>query len=142
MPFEDLAAFIRPGFDLPVLGRTYYVPPPNARDGMWLQALIDGVESVVLTAAVGAANKAVLSDEQERSAYQIALGAAYDEMADNDVPWPVLKHAGWTAWMYWTRGSAHAERYWSQFGEGLGKAPETTEGESTSSPPDGSPTEK
>ena len=135
MAFEDLAAFIRPGFDLPVLGRTYYVPPPNARDGAWLQALIDGVESVVLTSAVGKANKAVLSDEQERSAYEIALGDAYGEMVADDVPWPVLKHAGWTAWMYWTRGEAAAERYWSRFGAGQGKA-ETTE---TDSRTDGSP---
>ena len=126
MAFEDLAAFVRPGFDLPVLGRRYYIPPPNARDGAWLQALIDGVESVVLTAAIGAANKAVLSDEQERTAYQIALGSAYDEMVAAEVPWPVLKHAGWTAWMFWTRGASAAERYWSKFGESPGKA-ETTE---------------
>lgn len=144
MPFEDLAAFVRPGFDLPVLGRTYYVPPPNARDGAWLQALIDGVESMVLTSAVGAANKAVLlDDEQERTAYQIALGAAYQEMSDADVPWPVLKHAGWTAWMFWTRGQAAAERYWTQFGDGPGKAP-TTETDpgptSGATPPEGQST--
>lgn len=141
MPFEDLAAFVRPGFDLPVLGRSYYVPPPNARDGAWLQALIDGVESVVLTSAIGAANKAVLDDEQERTAYQIALGDAYQEMADAGVPWPVLKHAGWTAWMFWTRGQAAAERYWQHFGEGLGKA-ETTEsspGPTSGATPPGDP---
>lgn len=129
MPFEDLAAFVRPGFDLPVLGRTYYVPPPNARDGAWLQALIDGVESVVLTSAIGAANRAVLDDQQERTAYQIALGTAYQQMVDAEVPWPVLKHAGWTAWMFWTRGQMAAERYWQQFGDGPGKAETTAEGD-------------
>ncbi len=126
MPFDDLAAFVRPGFDLPVLGRTYYVPPPSAGDGLWLQALIDGVESVVLTSAIGAANRAVLDDEQERTAYQIALGDAYQEMSDAGVPWPVLKHAGWTAWMYWTRGKAVAEAYWVTFGDGPGKAKAAT----------------
>lgn len=145
MPFEDLAAFVRPGFDLPVLGRTYYIPPPNARDGAWLQALIDGVESVVLTAAIGAANKAVLSDEQERTAYQIALGSAYDEMVAAGVPWPVLKHAGWTAWMFWTRGQAAAERSWARFGEDPGKAetpdPAATSPTSGDTPPEGPSTQ-
>lgn len=141
MPFEDLAAFIRPGFDLPVLGRSYYIPPPNARDGQWLQALIDGVESVVLTSAIGKANKEVLSDEKERTAYEIALGSAYEEMEAAGVPWPILKHAGWTAWMYWTRGESAAERYWVKFGEGQGKAETPTPETEPSPSPDGSDTE-
>lgn len=122
MAFEDLAEFIRPGFDLPVLGKKYYVPAPNARDGVWLQAVVDAGESVLVAGAVTAANKTVLSDDQERTAYQMAMGTAYDEMLADDVPWPVLKHAAMTAILYWTRGAPLAEAHWARFEDGRGKA--------------------
>jgi hypothetical protein len=140
MAYEDLTAFVRPGFDLPILGRTYHVPAPSARDGLWLQALMDGSASFALTNAVGAANKAVLSDEEERTLYQVALGGAFDEMIGAGVPWPFLKHAGMTAWVHWCRGAAAGERYWATLredGQGNPPAGEATETEST--PADGSP---
>jgi len=123
MPFEDLAQFVANSFDLPYNGRVYTVPAPNARDGLWLQALLDGAESYVLTRAIGAANTKVLSDEEERGVYQIALGTAYQEMIDGGVPWPVLKHAGMTAWTYWCRSPDAAERYWATLKAGQGNEP-------------------
>lgn len=130
MPFEDLAQYVAPGFDLPYGGKTYFVPAPNARDGLWLQALMDGAASMVLTRSVGAANRKVLvDDDQERTVYQLALGAAHDEMVSDGLPWLVLKHAGMTAWMYWTRGEKSAEDYWATLAGGQGKAetPESPE---------------
>lgn len=141
MAFEDLAAFIRPGFDLPVLGHSYYVPPPNARDGVWLQAIIDTGESLLVTRAVTAANRTILADDKERTAYEMALGSAYGEMLEAGIPWPVLKHAGMTAILYWTRSPEMAEKYWARFGEDSGKAQHPAASEETNSPPDGSPTE-
>jgi hypothetical protein len=131
MPFEDLAAFVRPGITLPWAGRAYYVPPPNARDGLWMQALMDGTASAVLTRNLGAANKAVLSDEQERTLYQTALGPAFDEMSEHGVPWPIVKHAGITAWFCWTRGEDVAENHWTtlmpkQVDEGKAEEPAPT----------------
>lgn len=129
MAYDDLTAYVRPGFDLPILGRTYHVPAPNARDGLWLQALVDGAQSLALTRAIGSANKAVLSDEEERTVYQIALGSAFEEMVAGDVPWPILKHAGVTAWMHWTRGAEAGERHWRRLvedGPGNGQTPEGT----------------
>lgn len=140
MAYEDLTAFIRRGFELPIDGRRFFVPMPNARDGAWLQALMDGSEVFALTQAVGAANKAVLDDEQERTVYQLALGAAYDEMVTADVPWPIVKVAGMTAWLHWTRTQAQAEAYWAKAltadGPGNPTAPAT--GPQESSPVDGS----
>ncbi|HYF71189.1 MAG TPA: hypothetical protein VD864_00130 [Nocardioides sp.] len=139
MPYEDLAAFVRPGFDLPWAGRVYYVPPPNPRDGLWLQALMDGSEAAVLTRSIGAANKAVLSDEQERTVYQLALGAAFEEMTEAGVPWPILKHAGITAWLHWTRGEAAGERHWrlllDQGGQGKAETEQEEEPPTGGSPP-------
>jgi hypothetical protein len=136
MAYEDLAAFVRPGFDLPILGRSYYVPPPSAEDGLWMQALMDGAESAALTRSIGAANKAVLSDEQERTLYQLALGDAWEQMLADKVSWPVVKHAGMTAWLHWTRGADAGERYWRSLDGGQGKAQETVEATET---PVGSP---
>ncbi len=141
MPFEDLAQYVRPGFDLPYGGKAYFVPAPNSRDGLWLQALMDGSASLLLTRSLGAANRQVLlDDEQERTVYQLALGSAHDEMVNDGLPWPVLKHAGVTAWMYWTRSEKAAEDYWATLADGAGKAG-PAESSSTNSPPDGSPTE-
>jgi hypothetical protein len=127
MPYEDLAAFVRPGFDLPILGRIYYITAPNARDGLWMQALMDGAESAALTKNIGAANKKVLSDEQERTLYQVALGPAFDQMSDAGVAWPIIKHAGMTAWLHWTRGADAGERYWRSLDGGQGKAEEAAD---------------
>lgn len=132
MAFEDLAQYVRPGFELPYDGKTYFIPAPNARDGLWLQALMDGSASLALTRTLGAAQRQVLlDDEQERTVYQLALGAAHDEMVSDGIQWPVLKHAGVTAWMYWTRGEQAAEAYWATLKDGPGKA-ETTEPDQTS----------
>jgi hypothetical protein len=134
MPYGDLAAFVRPGIDLPVCGKSYYVPAPNGRDGLWLQALMDGSESAILTKQLGAANKAILSDEQERTVYQLALGAAFDEMLADQVAWPVIKHCGMTAWLHWTRGADAGEKFWA-LADGPGKAPTEP---TPASQPDGS----
>jgi len=136
MPFEDLAAFISPGFDLPIQGRSYRVPAPNGRDGVYLQALMDGAATLTLTSStLGAANTVILSDEKERTVYQLALGPAYDEMLDADVPWPVIKHAGMTAWIRWTRGDAASEKYWVTLGAAPGKA-QTADPTSSVTPPE------
>lgn len=136
MPFEDLAQYVAPGFELPYNAKTYEVPAPNARDGLWLQALMDGSASLVLTRSLGAANqKVLLEDDQERTVYQLALGSAHTAMVEDGLPWPVVKHAGVTAWMYWTRGEEAAIAYWQTLKDGQGKVP-TPE---TDSPPDGSP---
>ena len=124
MPFEDIAQFVANSFDLPYGGKTYTIPAPSAQDGLWLQAILDGAESFVLTRAVGAANrKVIVGDEEERTAYQLAMGPAYQQMVDDGVTWPVLKHAGMTAWIYWCRSSSAAERYWAQLPDGSGNAP-------------------
>ena len=109
MPFEDLAAFIDPGFELPIRGKTYRVPAPSAKDGLFLQAIVDSGESMIIARSITRANRKVLSDEDERSTYQMALGPVYDELVDDGVEWPILKHAGMTALIHWTRVPEAAE---------------------------------
>lgn len=123
MGFEPLQQFLRPGFDLPFPGgKTYYVPPPSAKDGLWLQAIMDTGETILLSGGVTKSNQEFLDDEQEKTAYQISLGTAHDEMLADGVPYPFLTHAGMTALLYWTRGHVLAETYWKRLGDGQGKA--------------------
>jgi hypothetical protein len=126
MPFTDLEAFLRPGFDLPIRGKTYYVPPPPAKEGLWLQSLVDAGEAMVLAGGITAAQKQVLGDDEERSMYQIALGPAWDEMVADGVDWPILKHAGLVATVYWTRGPEAAEKAWDRYGPGKAPTPEAS----------------
>jgi len=137
MPFDDLAAFVSPGFDLPILGRVYRVPAPNGKDGLWLQALMDGAAHMSLTNSFGAANSQVLlSDEKERTVYQLTLGPAFEEMLEAEVPWPIVKHAGMTAWVRWTRGDAASEKYWTTLEDGQGKDETATSPTSTGTSPE------
>ena len=141
--FTDLAGFLDEGFDLPYKGKKYRVDVPDATTGIYLQSIMDAGESLLIVQSIKKADQQVLSDDQERSAYQMALGSAYDALVADGVPWPVLKVAGVTALLYWTRGPDLALRYWT----GQGKAPEppqeTPEAETATEPPtsgDTSPT--
>lgn len=135
--FPDLADFLDDTLDLPYKGKTYSVPDPGAETGLYLQSMMDAAESLIVTQAIAAADKKVLSDDQERSVYQMALGSAYEEMLADKVPWRVLRTAGITAWLYWTGREDQALARWTT----LGKAPKADEpkGEPTSS--DSSPTD-
>lgn len=132
--FADLDAFLAPGFSLPIRGKTYEIPAPTAKEGLWLQTLMDASESMLLAGNITKSQRQVLGDEDERGMYQIALGPAYDQMVEDAVQWPILKHAGITAFLYWTRGPEQAERFWAGYGQG--KAPTAEEEDS---PPGGSP---
>jgi hypothetical protein len=155
MPFEDLAAFIAPGLDLPIGGKTYSVPEPGVKEGLYLQAIVDTGESLAISAAIASAenrrarrgggaagsvvtdsNRVILSDSEERTVYQLALGSVYDEMVADGVSWPRLKHAGMTAVICWTRGLESAERYWAGYGQGKAQAAEGGSPTSSGTPPE------
>jgi len=135
--FPDLADFLDETLDLPYKGKTYPVPDPGAETGLYLQSLMDAAESLMVTGAVAAADKKLLSDEKERSVYQMALGPVYDEMMADAVPWRVLRTAGITAWLYWTGREEQALARWTS----LGKAPKTGEANADPTSSDSSPTD-
>jgi hypothetical protein len=137
--FPDLAEFLDDSFTLPYRGKSYRVPPPDATTGIYLQSIMDAGESLLIVQSIKKADQQILSDDQERTAFQMALGSVYDEMIADKVPWPVLKVAGMTAMLYWTRGSDLALRYWSSQGKAPEPDPETPTEESPTSS-DSSPT--
>ncbi|MEV3981773.1 hypothetical protein [Nonomuraea sp. NPDC049758] len=107
--FRDLDEFFDDSLPLPIGGKTYRVPPPDADTGLLCQRL--------MTAGIAAANgkevdAAQLDDAGEVDLYQRVLGAAYDEMRADEVSWPRLKHAGVTAFLWIAGDEEAAAKFW------------------------------
>ncbi|MEU5863499.1 hypothetical protein ABZ815_20180 [Nonomuraea sp. NPDC047529] len=129
--FRDLDEFFDDTLPLPIGGKTYRVPPPDADTGLLCQRL--------MTAGIAAANgkeidAAQLDDAGEVDLYQRVLGSVYSELRADGVSWPRLKHAGVTAFL-WIAGDAEAAaKYWDAGPE----ADAPTAGAVTSTPSRGS----
>jgi len=120
VPFDDLSEILDPHLRLPIGGRTYLVPGVNAAIGLRLQALQAVAQQRRLS---GSERESLqLGDDDELDLVRDCLGAAYQQMVDDDVPWDWIKHAGMTAFLRWTTGQEAAERFWRS---PLGEAPGT-----------------
>lgn len=122
MAFKDLQEFFDPTLRLPIGGKTYVVESVDAKTGIWCQRLFTTGAQAASGLAVTEADVAQLEldDEQERELYEKVLGAAYDEMIVDAVPWEFLKHAGITAFMWVAVSRDAAEEFWAS-GESVGK---------------------
>lgn len=100
---EDDAAL-----QLPIGGRTYRVRPPSAAVGARCVALLtadqekdDAKRAQVITDALGGL-----------SVPQLSLGSdVVDQMADDGVPWVLVRECGNVALLAWAYGQAAAQRY-------------------------------
>lgn len=114
MPLDDLASLFDPDLLLPVGGKTYRVRPPSAAVGLRMQ----GLQALAVKRAAGVQLSAMdearlrLGDDEEVDLLRDALGAVYDQMITDDVPFPYLQHAGMTAFFHWAVGPKRAEEYW------------------------------
>ncbi len=130
MAFKDLRTFVeRPTLDLPIGGKVYKIPEPDAATGAWVQKLMwigekaaDTKDKQVIEQAwdeaEARANTAMLTDDQEQSLYRRVLGPIWDEMARDGVSLDETKHAGLTAAIWVVYGEAMAETYWTSPGQG------------------------
>jgi hypothetical protein len=116
---RDLEDFFDPTLKLPIRGKTYVVPSPDAKTGLRVQRLMT-------TGAIAAAGGEVseddlaaleLDDDAERDLYLRLLGSTYDEMIGDGLPWEMIRHAGGTAMMWVAFGTESAERFWESAGE-------------------------
>lgn len=103
MSFRDLEEFLDPTLKLPIRGKTYTVQSPDAKTGLWVQALF--IESKIL------------DDDDERAAFQRVLGDTFDEMSADGVPWEYVKHAATTAMLWIVHGKDAADRFWNGGGD-------------------------
>ena len=117
---RDLDEFLDATLPLPIRGKVYTVEPPDGETGLRLQRLSDwmiGTAAAVETDVdAPAPTSELVDDAAELDMYRSSLGAAYDEMIGDGVPWPKIKVAGMTAFLHWTVDPDTAEAYWSAGG--------------------------
>ncbi|MBM4615134.1 hypothetical protein GS905_11900 [Rhodococcus hoagii] len=114
MALKDLDTFFEPDLQLPIRGKQYTVPAPDFDEAKRLR------EEVV-------ANSALPAPAQTHEAINI-LGPALDEMVADNLPWPMILHAGRTAIAHYGASPDIAEIHWhmAQLGKfvDLGKVAE------------------
>lgn len=96
-------------------GKTYKVPSPDAKTGLWLTATVDLIARVVQGADGDAEPSAEevaslkLDDNEEASLYKRVLGPVYDEMIADGVKWTVLQKVGQDAYLCFAISSEQAD---------------------------------
>ncbi|WP_424533630.1 DUF7426 family protein [Sphaerisporangium viridialbum] len=128
--FKDLDEFFDSSLKLPVGGKTYVIPAPDAEVGLLCQRLMNAsiaagsgqpvegeAEELNQLAAV------VLSDDEERNLYKRILGPVYDQLFADKVDWPKIQHVGATALIWVAAGKDAAAKYWAADDSGEAPAP-------------------
>ena len=136
MATRDLAAFLDDGA-LDYLGiksakhpegKTYRVPSPDAKTGLWLAALGD----MGLRSASGAglsaqeARDLKLDDDEEADLYRRVLGPVHAEMVEDGVSWAVLRQVAIDAYICFAVNVEIADVALARSGEGQARANRAT----------------
>jgi hypothetical protein len=113
MALRDLGAFLDDdALDIPLGGKTYHIPSPDARTGLYLEAAMN----LSAKAAAGEelsdedAASIQLDDGEERDLYRRVLGGVFDELVADDVSWARIQRIGRYALIWFTMGPEAAER--------------------------------
>lgn len=147
--FPDFAASQDTQLRLPINGKTYVIAPMSAKDGLWAQTMMDTMIRGMVAESADPDKPAppatgvgkVLDDGQERDFYRTCLGAAYDEMLADDVPWVAIGRAAQTVYLYTTVGEEAAISRWTEAAPGKALRPSRSgAGRSTKKPASGSGT--
>lgn len=114
--FPEIDEYLAPDLVLPYRGKKYVIPSPPGRVGLRIQA----VWSLGLAVIAGAEKpteqaktNAVLDEGEEFDLYKDCLGPAHDQMLDDGVPLPAIKHCAITALFDIVHGRKAAENYWN-----------------------------
>lgn len=124
MAFEALDELLDETLILPIGGHRYTIPAPSAETGLRVQTI---VQAAAVAASGGDVDEQALGDAAEGDLYRDLLGPAYDEMLDDGVSWPALKHCARTAIAWVVQDKASAERVWSSGGDPSRLAPNRAE---------------
>ncbi|MEW1843138.1 hypothetical protein AB0392_34800 [Nonomuraea angiospora] len=126
--FRNLDEFFDPSLRLPVGGKTYVIPPPDAAVGLLVQRLMHaGVAAqagheVDQEGLTQLAESVLTNDSDEKELYPRLLGPVWAELFADGVDWPVIQHVGETALLWVAAGVDAAARYW-EAGAGEAEAP-------------------
>lgn len=121
MTFRDLDEFFDDSLRLPIGGKEYVVPSPNAETGLWCQGML--AAGVAVHAGRQPEGIAELDDEQENNLYQRVLGPVWGELQADGVPWTRIRHAGITAFLWAAGNEDLASAFWESGGRGEAPAP-------------------
>jgi hypothetical protein len=115
MPFQDLDEFFDPSLHLPIRGKVYEVPSPDAETGLFCQRLMASAAKAVIGEEVSDSEveRIKLGDKEELDLYERLLGPAWGEMFTDKLPWAYIQHAGTTCLVWVTQGQAQAEEFWA-----------------------------
>lgn len=115
------------GITLPIGGKSYLIPPPDARTGLevtrLMSLLIDATNGNDITNDERVQQVLAANDEAGGDLEHRILGAALDEMISDGVPWPMVQHAFQTTMVWISQGANQAALYWAAGGGVMGKAP-------------------
>lgn len=110
MAYKDLDTFFDPDLKLPIRGKTYTVPAPGAPEAARLrkQVIAEGVPPVEQVFEALKVLGAEIDPETEAWS-----GGVYDEMVADDLPWPMIFHAGRTAIIHYGFTADMGEAHWA-----------------------------
>ncbi|TMR91316.1 DUF7426 family protein [Nonomuraea basaltis] len=119
--FQDLDEFFDDSLRLPVGGRMYVIPAPDAEVGLLCQRLMHASLAAqegeaVTDPKLNELADVVLNDDQEKDLYQRILGPVYDELLSDGVSWPKVQHVGATALVWVAAGKDAAAKIWASGG--------------------------
>lgn len=97
--FKDLSEFFDPDLKIPVRGKVYRIPAPNALDGLRLRKAFNDPS-------------AHYTDDDEIEEWKLLLGPVWDEMIEDGIDWKSLSHVGRTAMFYYGLGETLAQVTW------------------------------
>lgn len=114
--FKDVTEYVTATLDLPINGKVYHVAPVDALTGLKLQRLLLLARLAAAGAELSDEDQAELEldDNSQAALYKQLLGATYDEMIADGVPYPHLERAGNTAIAFFVGGIESAEAAWSE----------------------------
>ncbi|MEV4472805.1 hypothetical protein [Nonomuraea sp. NPDC049504] len=126
--FQDLDDFFDDSLRLPVGGKTYVIPAPDAEVGLLCQRLMHASLAAqsgeqVDDPKLNELAEVVLNDDEERDLYQRVLGPVWDELVRDGVSWPKVQHVGATAMVWVAAGEDAAAKIWARGGAGEASAP-------------------
>lgn len=109
MAYKDLDTFFDPDLKLPIRGKTYTVPAPGAPEAARLRKQV-AAEGVPPVEQVHEALKILGAEPDESGDW---VGGVYSEMVADDLPWPMIFHAGRTAILHYGFSPDIAESHWA-----------------------------
>jgi len=130
---KALDEFFDDTLTLPVGGKEYTIPAPDAETGLLCQRLMQAGVAAAAGQQTDLSDLAELDDDQETDLYKRCLGPVYDQLIADKVTWPRIKHCGVTAFLWIAADLETAMKFWDSGGAPEALAPNRAASEAAAS---------